>query len=328
MRAPLAALLLCLVMPSARAATTLTVQIAQVPDEKAVFATVESPNVAAARARIGGTVTRLAARQGDPVTQGQVIAVVSDPKLPLQIQSLDAQIAGVQSQLAQTRIDLGRAQSLVTSGTVSRATLDNAATAERVAASLLATRMSERDVARQQLSEGEVLAPSAGRVLEVPTTGGSVVLPGDVLATVAEQDYLLRLSVPERHAQFLHLGDPIRLDRTSPGTSAPRFGKVTLIYPQIKDGRVRVDATAPGTGDYFVGVRVRVWVSAGTRPAIVIPQSFVTTRFGIDFVRQQAADGRTIDVPVQRGRVQLSTGLPDGLEILTGLMPGVVLVQP
>ena len=75
------------------AAETLTVRTANVADEKAVFATVESPNVVPARARIGGTVAELSVRQGDAVRPGQVIAVVGDEKLLLTIAGLEAQIA-------------------------------------------------------------------------------------------------------------------------------------------------------------------------------------------------------------------------------------------
>ncbi|GAN77473.1 efflux RND transporter periplasmic adaptor subunit [Acidisphaera rubrifaciens] len=316
--------------PAFAAVPTIVAQRSTVTDEKAVFATVESRNVVPARARIGGTVGQLRVRQGDRVTQGQVIAVVSDPKLQLQIQSLDAQIAGLKSQLAQAQLDLGRAQALAKSGAVSRETLDKAETASRVATSLLAARIAERAVTAQQINEGEVLAPSAGRVLEVPVIDGSVVLPGDSVATVAEQDYVLRLSVPERHAQFMRLGDTVRFDRQDIGGEAagPAFGRITLIYPLIQDGRVRVDATATGVGDYFVGERIRVWVSAGTRQTYVIPSSYVLTRFGLDFVRLRASDGHAIDIQVQRGRVHPTPAMPDGLEILSGLTPGEVLEHP
>ena len=101
---------------AAMAETTYTVRLETLTDQKAVFATVESPNVVPARARIGGTIASLSVRQGDSVTQGQVIAVVGDDKLLLQINSLDAQIAGLQSQLAQAQTDLTRAETLFASG--------------------------------------------------------------------------------------------------------------------------------------------------------------------------------------------------------------------
>ena len=181
-------------------------------DEKAVFATVESPNVVPARARIGGTVASLSVRQGDAVTQGQVIAVVGDEKLLLQINSLDAQIAGLQSQLAQAQTDLARAETLFRQGAGPRTTLDQARTAVEVAASALRARTAERAVAQQNLEEGQVLAPVAGRVLTVPLTRGTVVLNGDTIATIGEQPFLLRLRMPERHAVSLKPGDPVRID--------------------------------------------------------------------------------------------------------------------
>ncbi len=328
-RIPGIAVTLLLLIGGARAAeTTLTVRPAEVADEKAVFATVESRNVVPARARIGGTVSQLLVRQGAPVTEGQVIAVVTDPKLQLQLRALDAQIAGAQSALAQAGLDLSRAQTLAKSGAGSRATFDKAETAEHVATSTLAARVAERAVTQQALNEGQVLAPTAGRVLEVPVTAGSVLLAGDTLATVAEQNYVLRLSVPERHAQFLKLGDAVRLDGNELGESGPVFGKVTLIYPQILDGRVRMDATAAGIGEYFVGERIRVWVSAGVRKTFVIPTKYVLTRSGIDYVRLRRADGRITEIPVQRGRALPSAAMPDGLEILSGLAPDDVLEQP
>src|SRR5512142_2533210 len=121
----------------AHAEDAFTVQLARLADEKAVFATVESPNVVPARARIGGTVASLSVRQGDSVTPGQVIAVVGDEKLLLQIKSLDAQIAGLQSQLAQAQTDLTRAETLFRQGVGPRTTMDQARTAVEVASAML-----------------------------------------------------------------------------------------------------------------------------------------------------------------------------------------------
>ncbi len=60
---------------------------------------------------------------------------------------------------------------------------------------------------------------------------------------------------------------------------------------------------------------------------MVIPADYVTTRFGIDYVQLRQAHG-TISVPVQRGRVRPTPELPNGLEILSGIRAGDVLVKP
>jgi RND family efflux transporter MFP subunit len=303
-----------------------TVALRPLADEKAVFATVESRNVVPARARIGGTVVDLSVRYGDEVKQGQQLAIVGDEKLQLQVHALDAQIEGLRAQLAQGQIEFRRADTLARSGAGSRQQLDQARTAVDVASSQLAARIAERDVVVQQMREGAVLAPTAGRVLQVPVTKGTVVMAGDSIARIAEANYVLRLSVPERHARFIHVNDKVRLDGADLGTEGPVFGTVELVYPQIQDGRVIADATAPGVGRYFVGQRIRVWVAADDRPGTVIPGGLVHSRFGLSYVNRRGSDGTILEIPVQRGRDMPTPDMPDGVEILSGLQPGDVLV--
>jgi len=308
-------------------ADTLTVAPQSVADEKAVFATVESISVVPARGRIGGTVAELNVREGDRVTAGQAIATIGDVKLALQMKSLDAQIEALQAQANQAQIDFTRIEDLVQRNIMPRVKLDEQRTALNVAENSLRAKVAERAVVNQQLTEGEVLAPSAGRVLKKLITVGSVVLPGDPIVTVAQENYKLRLRVPERHARFLKAGDKIRIDSAELGGEASKWGVIDLVYPQIEEGRVIADATVEGLGQYFVGDRLRVWVSGGMRPAFVIPASYVKTRFGIDYVSLHQADG-TVDVPVQRGRELPTPALPDGLEILSGIRAGDQLVRP
>ena len=313
---------------TALAETTFTVNLGEMTDQKAVFATVESPNVVPARARIGGTVATLSVRQGDPVKQRQVIAIVGDEKLLLQINSLDAQIAGLQSQLAQAQTDLTRAETLFRQGVGPRTTMDQARTAVDVATSVLRARTAERAVAQQNLDEGRVLAPVAGRVITVPLTQGSVVLNGDTIAMIGEQPFMLRLRVPERHAVSLKVGDSVRVDAGQLGAAQSTSGTITLVYPQIAEGRVVADAKVADLGDYFVGDRVRVWISAGVRAGFVVPESFLRTRSGLDYVLLRRPDGSVAETPVQRGEPRPTTAMPDGIELLSGVRTGDVLVKP
>lgn len=324
----LLALAFALCGAAAQAASTFTVQPTMARDEKAVFATVESVDVVPARIRTGGTVASLSVKEGDWVAAGQVLALVGDQKLILQQAALDAQIAGLKAQLVKAQADFDRAQTLVRSGIVSKAQFDAASAALDVVVSQMKSRSAERAVIEQQLAEGQVLAPTAGRVLKVPVTPGSVVLSGETVAVIAQQDFVLRLQVPERHARFLKAGDPIRLDGADIGQGAAGTGTIVLVYPQIQDGRVIADARVAGLGDYFVGERVQVWIGGGERRSFVVPGRFIVTRFGLDYARIRKADGAVVDVPVQRGRERPSQDMPDAIEILSGLQPGDVLVEP
>ena len=308
-------------------AETFAVTSRPVADEKAVFATVESYSVVPARGRIGGVIVQLNVREGDSVTRGQPVAVIADEKLALQMKSLDAQISALQAQADQANIDFTRTEGLVDRGIMPRTKLDETRTALNVAENGLRARKAERDVIQQQFNEGQVLAPVDGLVLKRMVSVGSVVLPGDTVETVAQQDYKLRLRIPERHARGLKVGDTVRIDGSETGDRTARAGIIDLVYPLIEDGRVVADAKVEGLGEYFVGNRLRVWISGGTRAAFVIPASYVTTRFGIDYVSVQSGAG-AISVPVQRGRPLPSPELADGLEILSGVQSGDVLVRP
>ena len=180
-----------------------------------------------------------------------------------------------------------------------------------------------------QIEEGRVLAPAAGRVLRMPVTEGSVVMAGESIATIAANDYLLRLEVPERHARFIKAGDVVRLGERGLGAQEKKHlaeGRITQVYPELTNGRVVADAEVPGLGNFFFGERVLVWIAARKRLAILVPRGFLLKRYGLDYVRLAGKDGTTTDVVVQTGHVD-STG--DGsIEILAGLASGDRLVLP
>jgi len=312
----------------AHAEEAFTVARRDVADMKAVFATVESTSVVPARARLAGTIAEVRVNEGDRVERGQVIAAIGDEKLALRIKALDAQIESLTADLRQLRANFERAEGLLAAGVIPKIRRDEAKTALDVAAGLLAARQAERLVPRQEIAEGEVLAPAAGRVLGVPVTSGSVVLGGEPIAWIAEENYVLRLRLPERHALFLAVGDRVQIDGAEIGATSPRQGTIQLVYPRIEDGRVIADATVEGLGDYFVGQRVRVWISGGDRAAFLVPDNFVTTRFGVDFVTVRTSSGPTTIVPVQRGRALPQPDIADAIELLSGVADGDVLVRP
>jgi RND family efflux transporter MFP subunit len=284
-----------------------------VPDLKAVFATVESLHLTPARTRIGGTIGELAIQEGSRIEVGQRLAVVSDPKLPLQLAALDARIESLQAQQQLAGVELTRVKQLRQSGAASQARLDEAQTNLDVLGAELAAMQAERAVVIEQLAEGAVLAPANGRVLTVQVVNGTVVMPGETVATIAADAYVLRMRVPERHARFIREGD--RGLETTQETLAE--GRVRLVYPELDQGRVIADVDVAGLGDFFVGERTRVFVSTGTRPAIVVPADHIHKRFGIAYVRIKDV-GETVVQP----------GLPveGGVEILSGLKPGDVLL--
>ncbi len=316
----LMAVLATLALPASAQQATVARQ--QVDDRKAVIATVEPVRELRARSRIGGTITTLTVREGDRVAAGDRIALIVDPKLALQIQALEQRMQAQSSAREQAQIDFNRMQQLRGSGTVSQAQLDQARTRLDMAERTLQALRSDREIVEQQATEGAVLAPGSGRVLAVPVAVGSVIQPGETVATMATDNYILRLQLPERHARSMKAGDSVLIgarglqqqDQERLGT-----GRVRLVYPQIDQGRVIADVEVDGLGDYFVGERTRVYVATGRRDALVVPADFVYRRFGVSYLKLK--DGTEIVVQV---------GLPvdGGIEILSGAREGDVVVRP
>ncbi len=320
MRANVMVAALVLMSPPALAGTSFTVHTTEVADQKAVIGTVEPVHQLVARARIGGTISSLSVKEGDRAAAGAQIAVVADPKLLLQMQSIESRIQSLQSQRDKAKADYDRAVELERRGVSTQVQVDAAKTALDVAERTLSAMGSDRDVVVQQISEGAVLAPGAGRVLRVPVSEGSVVLPGETIATLAEDRYILRLELPERHARFMRAGDAVQIGaRGLEDGGAKREGHVRLVYPEIEGGRVIADVEVPALGDYFVGERTRVYVSTGTRRTTIVPSEYIYRRAGVDYAK--LADGT--EVVVQLGEPQGAN-----VEILAGLKDGDELVSP
>lgn len=322
MRALIASLLLAASVAGPSSAETLKLAPTTVPEWKAVYGRIEARDSVPARARIGGTLVSLDVTEGDTVEAGQKIATVRDDKIAFQVDALDAQLRALRSQLANAESELARGESLVAKGVTTTQRLDQLRTQVDVLRNQAAATEAQRAVVVQQGSEGEVLAPAAGRVLTVPVTMGAVIMPGEPVATIGGGGFFLRLAIPERHAAMLEEGAALRIE-TPQGEAA---GKLAKVYPQIENGRVIADVEVEGLDTAFVDARVLVRVPVGERQALVVPSAAVTTRFGIDYVIVKSGEGDVARAVVS-GETVDADGKP-AIEILTGLAAGDEVVLP
>jgi RND family efflux transporter MFP subunit len=307
------------------------VKATTIPEMKAVFGQVESRIVVPARARIGGSVRELRVTQGDEVREGQAIAVVVDDKLALQLNAADAKIEALNSQLSNARVQLERAQQLRASGSGTQVSLDQAKMQFEVTTNQVSAAKAEKTVIEQSAREGTVFAPATGRVLTVPVTLGSVILPGEDIARIAPGPYYLRLSLPERHAGEITQGADVTVGArglsTAPdGLPAAHRGRIVKVYPEIVDGRVIADVEVQGIGDYFVNERTLVSIPVGKREVLAVPPQAIRTMHGVDYVRLVTPTGG-MDVAVILGEAVEEDG-QSRTEILTGLHDGDRIVLP
>ncbi len=304
------------------AASEQAAELREVTEWKAVFGRVEARDMIPARSRIGGTLISVKVTEGSTVTEGQQIADIYDPKLGLQLDSVQGQIDALQSQLENAETELKRGEDLLQRGVTTAQRLDALRTQVEVLKNQIEATGAQKRVIEQQAVEGAVLAPIAGKVIDVPVTRGSVVMPGEVIAQIGGGGFFLRLAVPERHAGYLKEGIEIRIG--ADGESQP--GRLAKVYPQIENGRVVADVEVEQMSSEFVNARVLVSLPVGHRMALVVPANRVETRMGLDFVTVRGPGG----TPVDRAVVVGDAVPVDGtlmVEVLSGLTEGDVLVD-
>ncbi|WGV17725.1 efflux RND transporter periplasmic adaptor subunit [Fuscovulum ytuae] len=319
---PFSALTLMVIfLGSAAMAETVVLEPVAITEWKAVYGRVEARDRIPARARLGGTLVELAVAEGDEVAQGDVLARVVDEKLGFQLSALDAQRGALEAQLTNAKAELTRGEELLAQGVTTVQRLDALRTQVDVVTGQIAALEAQRQVVEQQAAEGAVLAPVAGRVLDVPVATGAVVMPGEAVAQLGGGGIFLRLAVPERHAGDLTEGDAIEIE----GASGTVTGRLAKVYPLIENGRVVADVEVEGLTDRFVDARVLVRLPVGERDALLVPEAALVTRGGLDFVAIEGAGLRAV-VPGAEVTVE---GVAM-VEVLTGLKAGdaVLAVAP
>lgn len=296
-----------------------TVQETESSDLKAVPAVVESVHRAFARTRIGGTVDGLSITEGVHISAGDVIAIIVDPKQPLDIASLDAKLKSLEYELNLAATQKKRMEALKKENVTSQSALDKATTAVSVLENNIKGLQAEREKLMTTKGEGRVLAPLSGKVLKILVTNGSVVLPGDVIAEMGVEGMILRLSVPERHANFIEVGQEVKIQ--DPKTAHPdEIGEIQKIYPKLEQGRIIVDVSVPSLHkDAPIGQLYTVMIPTAKRKTIIIPLSFIKKRYGISYVTLKGGK----EVVIQSGQQT-----DEDIEILSGLEANDVIEEP
>ncbi len=320
-----AALLAAFLTAVSASAATLKVEPMTVPEWKAVYGEVKARDTVPARARIGGTLESLTLTEGDTVSEGDVIGTVRDDKLEYQIAAYEAQLKGLNASLENARSELERGENLNQRGVMSNQQLDTLRTQVDVVVNNIASVNANMEVVRQQLREGDILAPASGRVLKVPVVEGSVILPGETVATIGSGGFYLRLAIPARHANLLEEGASIEISR--PDAKGEATGKLVKLYPELENNRVIADVEVEGLKTSYVNQRFLVRVPIGDREAFFVPENAVTTRHGLDFVTVALGGGEMREKTVMTGGNANING-QTMTEILTGLSPGDEVIVP
>ncbi|HKX31886.1 MAG TPA: efflux RND transporter periplasmic adaptor subunit [Blastocatellia bacterium] len=250
--------------------------------------------------------------------------------------------------LDEARQNRERTSQLYTQGIQPKAELDRADSAFKVAESryqdaveevrnrqgLLLQRRSELAIARQQLAETTLYAPSDGAIRERRASIGEYLVAGAPVLTVVRLHPLrLRVEVPEREAQGIRVGQSVRVtvdDQAQEGYSgrvarlSPAFqeqSRTLIIEAEVdnREGRLR-----PGS---FAKAEIETGATSDT---VMVPTSSIVTFAGIQKVFL-VKDGKAAEKNIILGRREGDWVVVEGLEAKTSvvLSPGnLVAGQP
>ena len=293
-----------------------------IADMKPVAGEVTTRDMGMATARIGGTLVQLNVREGATVRAGQVIGVVRDDRINLQTAGFEAMVRAAEAEAERARADLARTRTLFDRGIYAQAKLDQVAAAARAAEGSLEAARAQRAASAESGAQGAILAPTAGRVLKADVPVGSVVMPGQSIATVTSGPLVVRVQLPEGQARALRVGTRVEMAPNGPGGDSV-MAPVAQVYPAVDAGQVVADIDASGLDASLIGRRIGVRLPVGERQAIVIPATHVVSRFGVDYVRL-VRGGTVADTPVQ-----IAPGPSAAeVEVLSGLVAGDRIVAP
>ncbi|PWU19520.1 MAG: hypothetical protein C5B48_13450 [Candidatus Rokuibacteriota bacterium] len=283
-------------------------------------------------ALVGGIVRRVGVELGQPVTRGQVLAVVFSNELA----EAQMKYLSMEAMFTADHQKLDRTEQLVTIGAASRQELEEITAthhahetelaAGRQRLFLLGLTAEQVDALRdasQVVSEVTVTAPSDGTVIMRTVNPGQVVGAGQELFTVTDLSTVWVIGdLYEKDFASVRVGSDaiVTVPAASGGTLR---GRVTYIDPRLdaatRTAKVRVEVPNHG-GDLRLGMYVSVGFQTGSgERRTMVPKSAVQMLGDRAVVYVPAADG---EGRFTERSIRLGPTLGDFVHVLDGVKPG------
>jgi len=330
---------------------TAKAELQQVADEIEAPGVVRSAATAQVAARVMGTITEVAVREGDAVRRGQMLVRLDEQELQARLSAADAALEsaragreeaarGLAAAEAQDQVaakTYGRYQFLREQKSVSAQEFDEiearqrAAQAARAAAeargrqaeAMLARAESEASAAKTVAAYARVVAPFDGVVVRRTAEPGAMASPGDVLLTLEDTSrYRLEATLEARSAAAVRRGSAARV-RLDAVPEREFTGTVVELEAgaDAASQTVRARIELPRDAAIRSGLFGRAWFARGTRKVLAVPRSAVIERGQLRALYVVDAAGlarlRFITLGVDiGGLVEVLSGLAEGERIV------------
>lgn len=247
----------------------------------------------------GGRIVQLLVNVGDPVIEGQVLAILDGRMAGFRQAHAESEVRRAAIVATERAAAARRAEALVGSGAMSAAERD-AAQAEALAASnALAAARAASGMARTEAEHHVIRAPGSGVISSRSVELGAAVAPGQTLLTIDSRNGgTIMAALPAKLAPTVRPGDRV-VYRTDTGEGSAR---VIGASPRIEAGgvapvRLAIESGAPLPGT-IVGLRFGGQDARGD--LVRVPLSALqTSQHGGRFVYTLDPQNRARPVPVQ-----------------------------
>ncbi|MEF2145942.1 MAG: efflux RND transporter periplasmic adaptor subunit [Desulfovibrionaceae bacterium] len=277
--------------------------------------------------RVSGELIELPAKVGMRVRTGDVVARLDPTDFELQVREADAALAQAMAGYNQLKADWTRKSTLYASRTISRSEMDQAEAAYRSAGAQVEAARKRRDLSQQQLNYTVLHAPADGSLAQVNVDVHQTVQAGQVIAALsASGDMEFQTAVPERLISQMREGDQakVRFESIPDKAFDARAVEVGVQAVQLSTFAVTLrileedDRILPG----MIGQAEFTFRIPEGSALLVPPQAVAGMPDGSRVV--WLVDKATMTV--SRRAVTLGALTSEGLEILSGLTPGDLLV--
>ena len=278
------------------------------------------------RARLEGDIVSVLAREGQRVSQGQLLARFESSEQESAQRSAEARVAAARADLSTAEWNLRQSEELFKAGAVAERDLRASQNAVASARAQVAAAESELRSSSSGAVDTRVLAPISGTIDVRSVESGERVSRGATLFTVVRSDVLeLAASVPERRAAGLIPGQAVRF--TANGRQFE--GRVARVSPTVDPSNraitVYVQVPNPGgqlKGGSFASGRV---IGRTVADALLVPTTALRqSEDGTPFVyRLEGTVLGQVDVQVGiidegAGFAQVLSGVAEGDRIVVG----------
>ena len=277
------------------------------------------------RAKIAGELVELAAREGEAVHAGQVLARIDPTEVRARVAAREADVAAARAQLEWAKKNRATQQALLEKQFISQNAYDNVESNYRVAVAKLRAAEADLVVARKSLGDAVLAAPFSGVVAErFAKPGERIAVDAKVIGIVDLSRLQLEAAVPASEIARVQVGQKLEFRVDGFGERA-FVGRIERINPTTVAGSRSINVYAVidnpedvlRAGTFAQGSASLERIADG----LFIPVSAVREESGGAFV-YALSGGRVVRRPVKIGApdpagwVQVREGLAAGERIV------------